>query len=366
MLYTRKAWSFLGAAAIAAYLAVAPAQGQDSFHMVAHENTSENSEEASELRSEISELRASLKNSTSTAYDQGPSCGCAAHAPAAHGCGCGGEISCGCDTGCCDAGCGCGDCCGCCESCCHSGGYWAMGELLWFKYHRADGARVGTGEVGDDADAEFEMTPRLTVGYVRCDGLGVRARYWQFDHAIDVVENAGSALVVDTYTFDFEVFDTFCLNPSWDLELAAGIRYTDFLEVMADIPGDNDIRFNEFTGFGGVVSAELRRCIGTSGNIWFRTRSAILMDDKTILNDPGQGQFVQLVDVTVGMTEIAFGYDYVMPICCGGYYFAGIQAEWQNWYNFSSGFEDTENNEDFAGPADVGFAGFGFRAGIAR
>jgi hypothetical protein len=195
--------------------------------------------------------------------------------------------------------------------------------------------------------------------------LGVRTRYWEFDHAIDAVEGGGSALIVDTYTWDFEVFDTFCLNRNWDLEIAAGIRYTDYAEIMADIVGDNDVRLNAFTGFGGLASAEVRRCVGTSGSIWARTRAAILMDDKTIINEQ-QGQAVQLVDVTVGMTEIAFGYDYVMPICCGGYYFVGVQAEWQNWYNFSSGFEDTENNEDFAGPADVGFSGFGFRAGIAR
>jgi hypothetical protein len=75
MLCTRKAWSFLGAAAIAAWLAVAPAQAQESYHMIAHENSSDSGDEASELRSEISELRSNLKNSASTGYDQGPSCG---------------------------------------------------------------------------------------------------------------------------------------------------------------------------------------------------------------------------------------------------------------------------------------------------
>jgi hypothetical protein len=275
----------------------------------------------------------------------------------------------GCDSSCGggSGGCNCGGgTCGCFEPCCHSSGYWASAELLWFRYHRADGVRVGTAEEGDNAEFDFEITPRLTVGYVRDDGLGVRIRYWEFDHNADAFEDGGSRLSVDTYTFDLEVFDTFCLNRNWDLEIAAGIRHNEFLESMVDIPGDNDFRFNSFQGFGVLAGVELRRCIGTSGTVWVRTRSAILMDDKDILNDPGQGQQVRLLDATVGMTELAFGYDYVMPMCDGAYAFAGVQAEWQNWYNYSSGFEDTENNEDFAGPSDVGFGGFGVRAGVAR
>ena len=273
------------------------------------------------------------------------------------------DQSCGGGSGGCNCG---GGTCGCFEPCCHSSGAWISAELLYFRYHRADGVRVGTAEPEDQVEFDFEMTPRLTAGFVGSDGLGARVRFWEFDHNAQAVEGGGSQLSVDTYTFDLEVFDTFCLNRNWDLEIAAGVRYTEFLEVMADIPGDDDLRFNSFTGFGGVVSAELRRSIGTNGVVWLRTRSAILMDDKDILNDPGQGQQVRLLDATVGMTELAFGYNLVMPMRNGSYAFAGVQAEWQNWYNFSSGFEDTEDNEDFAGPSDVGFGGFGVIAGWAR
>jgi hypothetical protein len=237
---------------------------------------------------------------------------------------------------------------------------------MFFKYHRADGVRVGTAEKNDDAEFDQEITPRLTIGWVGTSGLGVRVRYWEFDHEAPAVEDNGSVVDVDTFTLDFEVFDTFCLNRNWDLEIAAGIRYNDFEEVMLDIPGDNDIRINDFDGFGIVVSAELRRLVGTNGALFVRARSSILMDDKDILNDPGQGQKVTLIDVVVGTTELAFGYDYVMPQCDGSYYFVRLSAEWQTWYNYSSGFEDTENNEDFAGPADVGFAGFGIGIGLAR
>jgi hypothetical protein len=166
---------------------------------------------------------------------------------------------------------------------------------------------------------------------------------------------------------DVELFDTFCLNRNWNLELAAGIRHNEFLEVMSDNEGFGIIenRLNSFTGFGVVASAEVRTRIGTSSAIFARLRGSILMDDKDIFNDSGTQQ-VRLLDVTVGTTELAFGYDYVVPLDSGAYAYARLQAEWQNWYNYSSSFEDTANDEDFAGPSDVGFGGFGFGVGIAR
>jgi hypothetical protein len=288
---------------------------------------------------------------------------------------CGCEVPCdGCpaQSGGCGDGCGCGTC-GCFEPCCHPSGLWASAELMFFRYHRADGTREGV-LANEFNEFDFETTPRITVGWVNCDGLGVRARYWEFDHNAPVagpdplvIDREPASLCVDTYTLDFEVFDTFCLNRNWDLELAAGIRYNEFLEVMSDDEGDNVIedRLNSFSGFGIVVSAEVRRLVGCNGAVFARARASILMDDKDIFNDSGTQQ-VRLRDVTVGTTELAFGYDYVVPMCDGAYAFLRLQAEWQNWYNYSSGFEDTANTEDFAGPADVGFGGFGVGIGIVR
>jgi len=71
------------------------------------------------------------------------------------------------------------------------------------------------------------------------------------------------------------------------------------------------------------------------------------------------------------MLELAIGYDYVMPTCNGGYFFARVSAEWQDWYNFSSAFRTVDNgggvqDNRFNGPADVGFGGFGFGVGVIR
>ncbi len=314
------------------------------------------------LRSEVEAVQRDVNSGMTAGYDRQPApapaaagdCGCGQHG------GCGGCCnSCGCCSGCC---CDMGGTCGCFEPCCHCPGLWVSAELIWFRYHRADGVRVGVGD-REDEEFDFEVTPRLTVGWVRSDGLGARIRYWEFDHNSNEDGDADH-LDVDTYTWDFEVFDTFCLNRNWDLEIASGVRYNEFREAMFD-PAVNDVRLNSFSGYGGLLSAELRRLVGTSGAIFLRARGALLMDDKDVFNTDGNQQ-ERLVDVVVGMTEFAFGYDYIMPMCGGAYAFGRVQAEWQNWYNYSSGFEDTANTEDFAGPSDVGFGGWGFAVGVAR
>jgi hypothetical protein len=347
MLSIRKAWSVLAVIALAAWLS-APTQAQESRPTVTDEV--EDISETSELRADVNELRTRLNAQTSGDYEGGYG-GCGAPAAAA-GCGC---------QSCCDA------CCGTCggfEPCCHSTGFWVEAEIMWLKYHRADGARVGVAEPGEDAEFDFEITPRFTFGWVRSDGLGARFRWWEFDHDAPAIE-AVSFLSVDTYNIDFEIFDTFALNCNWDLEIAAGVRYNDFEEFAFDAAAD--FRLNQFSGWGGVASAELRRCVSTNGALFVRARASLLMDDKRVfwVNDD-DGNDVLLRDVTVGTTELAFGYQYTRPICGGGYYFFEAQAEWQNWYNYSSAYNDTEDSEDLAGPADVGFAGFGVSAGVAR
>src|SRR5438309_240191 len=81
----------------------------------------------------------------------------------------------------------------------------------------------------------------------------------------------------DAGTLDFEVFDTSGPNRNWDLEIAAGIRYNKCRETMIDA---DDYRRNEFTGYGIVASAELRRLIGCNSALFVRTRASILMSDK--------------------------------------------------------------------------------------
>jgi hypothetical protein len=369
----RNAWRVLAALALTSIIQTAGFAAPHST--VAYEEGYQNETDA--LRAEMDSLRNELRTSMVTGYDDkkptpaaAPGAGCGSccnnccQSCCNNGCG-------NCCNSCCNNGCDscCNSCCcqpagtcGCFEPCCHCAGVWASAEAIWFKYHRADGVRTGD-EDENVAEYDLEITPRITVGYVGQDGLGARVRYWKFDHS--ATDEDEGFVSVDTYTFDVEVFDTFCLNRNWDLEIAAGIRYNDFEEILAeDEDDDDDWKVNEFNGFGIVASAELRRLVGTNGAIFVRARSAILMDNKNVTIE--EDEEVELVDVVVGMTELAFGFDYVMPQCDGSYYFVRLQAEWQTWYNYSTAFAEIDDAEDFGAPSDVGFAGFGLGIGVAR
>jgi hypothetical protein len=253
----------------------------------------------------------------------------------------------------------------CCATCCGNTGLIVLGEATFFRYHRADGVRVGTGAPGEDVEFDFEVAPRITVGYAGSDGFGARLRWWDYDHTAGTNDGNNSFMTVDTFTLDVELFDTICCGPCWALEVSGGIRYNEFDERMVDVPS-NDERLNSFEGWGGIVGLELRRSIGCNSALFARTRGAILMDDKTVFNRDGSviGNNTVLRDSTQGMVEIALGFEYCTQLDYGMTLFARAAGEWQNWYNFSSSFNPDE--DEFCAPSDVGFGGFVFSVGVAR
>ena len=93
------------------------------------------------------------------------------------------------------------------------------------------------------------------------------------------------------------------------------------------------------------------------------------MDDKLIDNDDGtDSQERDLLDSTQGMTEIALGLEYSECLDSGATLFLRASAEWQNWFNYSSSFEDVDggggSGEAFGGQSDVGFGGYVLSAGL--
>ena len=255
------------------------------------------------------------------------------------------------------------------DACCDEGaGRWLFeAELTFFRYHRADGIRVGDDAPADDVtDNPFQLAPRFTVGYMGADGFGVRARWWEYDMSTDAVEGSPSNLGVDTYNFDVEAFDRIQLNSVWDLEISAGVRYNSFNEYMNDLVGDTETRFVSFNGWGGLLGLEVRRCIGANSAVFARARGAILMDDKT-LDNVGSGNVV-LLDSTQGMTELALGLEANYDMGYGMYLYGRFAGEWQNWYNFSSNFDEGAADPEtfWTGASDVGFGGVVLSVGVVR
>ena len=223
----------------------------------------------------------------------------------------------------------CKDCC-CVDPCCCSGGYYFEAEATFFRFHEADG--VVRGAPGTfDGEFDFDAAPRLTLGYVNCDGMGARIRYWSHDADATFNNAAGAPLFsldVDTTNLDFEVFQEICLDCCTTLEVSAGIRVNDFEWQHLDAAGAL-VRSEQFDGFGGMIAVEVRRDLGNCWGAYARLREIILMDDREIDTD-GDG-VVDLIaqDVTLPVTEIAFGLDYTS---CNWSAHAGV--EWQNWGNY--------------------------------
>ena len=295
----------------------------------------------------------------------------------------------GCDTGCCDTGC-CEDVCcdACCDPCAPSGSFIFMAEALFLKYHRADGARVGYG-ANETAEFDLEFSPRLTAGYMGANGLGIRGRWWLYDHSASVPETDGGALGVDTWNLDIELVQALNLGRCVTLEISGGLRYNDFTETMTDIQGANngifdDARSNQFDGFGLVLGAEVIANAYDGINVYGRIRYATLMDDKTVSNNSlingGSELFPQNVvlrDVVVGQLELAAGIELARQTSMGNAFFR-FGVEYQTWYDYSTEFALADvptlgpigfpgNFLEFlGGPSNVGFGGITVAAGLSR
>lgn len=263
-----------------------------------------------------------------------------------------------------------GSSCSSCDSACTGvyedcvGGWFALAETTFFRYHRADGVRIGSTAPGEDAEFDFEASPRLTLGYVNCDGLGMRMRWWEYEHSAAAFEGAGSEMLVDTYTIDIEGFQEYYLSPRTTLILSAGIRFNEFDEVMKDVASD-DLRVNAFDGYGGILGLELWRQISCNGSLYAGLRGAILMGNKDVYNANTVvvGTDETYRDTVQGMFELSMGYQYSVELASDVRFIARAGAEWQNWYNYSSSF-NPDDEDEFAGASDVGFGGVVLGAGL--
>ena len=261
-----------------------------------------------------------------------------------------------------------GSCSSCADSCCDAGlpsacdcnsnGWLVDTEILYFQYLKADGVRTGTDSGSEDIDGDYEISPRITLGYETCSGMGLRTRWWMYDHEIG--RNSSDVFAVDTYTVDLELFESFNINDCWALEASGGLRYNNFDEVVND-GGIN--RRASFSGVGAIVGGELSRKI-SCGRLFSRIRLAMLADDKSILNTDSNDDPPRLGS-TQGMVEVALGHEHRRTLSNGSQLVIRGFAEWQNWYNYSESlFESNNGDENNSGPSDIGFFGFGASMGF--
>jgi hypothetical protein len=254
----------------------------------------------------------------------------------------------------------CDSACDSCDNCCASGVFFEM-ELLLLQYLRTEGLIVGDAAgAAEQVPSSLEGAPRISLGYIGADGLGVRARYFEFHHQLEANE-ALSRLDVDTYTIDTELFERFNLDDRWDLEASFGARYVEFAETMRDQDAALELRHNLVHGFGLIGGVELRRQV-CCGAIYGRFRQSILAEDRTRINT-GSGTDTSL-DTVVGISEINIGYELSRNLSNGSLVYFRVGGEYQMWSNFSSAFDGVTGEAFWDGASDVGFAGLAFTGGL--
>lgn len=253
-----------------------------------------------------------------------------------------------------------GDCAECCEP---GGGFVGTLEATFFRYHRADGVNFGS-DAGEDVEFGFEISPRITLGYAGSDGFGTRLRWWRYEERGEPIDDNDGFICVDTYTLDWELFDTIHIDCNWSVEISGGLRVNEFEEVLRE-SDEEDTRENDFNGFGGLFGLEVKRCLAEGLFVFARLRGSILMDDKRVYNRDGGMLFQDrlLLDSTQGMLELALGCEYADQLESGATLFLRFQGEWQNWFNYSSAFNPEYM---FTGPSDVGFGGIAVSFGLTR
>jgi hypothetical protein len=243
--------------------------------------------------------------------------------------------------------------CGSYAGCCACGPTWyAEFEAIAARYRRADGTSYDASDPDAAFDFGHQVVPRATAGVVLHSGLGVRLRYFDYDHAD--TNARGERGSIETTVVDLELFENTRLTNHTALEWSIGVRHTEFMEsIEPHALLGNDVFGVDFEGTGLVAGLEVNRMLHW-GSIYARGRGALLVGDRTV-TAPGAGhpELIQQ-DITPGMLEFAAGWEF-SHVCCNGLVLtAGVGWEVQQWMDFSLAPATALPSTS---PVDVGFDG---------
>jgi len=181
-----------------------------------------------------------------------------------------------------------------------------------FSVMESDGATFETFS-DPQFDYDFELTPRVYVGWERCDGVGLRATWWQFDHEAALASanppangfgrimspifdglNISTAIPSDTftaaadllaYTIDVETtkLARFC---NGYVGVGGGVRYAfveqtylaQITETTGDLRSQVDFR-HSIEGFGPTISLDALMPVTGSIGLFCRGRGSVLLGD---------------------------------------------------------------------------------------
>ncbi len=181
-----------------------------------------------------------------------------------------------------------------------------------FTTMEADGASFES-FTDTEFDCDLEFTPRAFLGWRYGDKVGLRATWWQFDHAaatasanppangfgsithpafgaVDIssvipTDTFTAAADLNAYTIDIEATreTSFC---GWDLGVAGGVRYArseqgysaELRDNATALRGSIDYR-QSIEGFGPTISLSAYRPIAGDAGFFCKARGSVLFGD---------------------------------------------------------------------------------------
>ncbi len=197
----------------------------------------------------------------------------------------------------------------CASECCDRSGFIAGGEVLFLRPYESE---------GDLNDFDYEEGYRFWIGWQASGGLGVRLRYFDYEDEV-----AATGDLFDVSAVDLEIYDAVQLGSNWDLNIGGGIRY---LDLHTDEAASG---FDEITGVGPVLSAELVRHISHRAAVYAIARESIIVGD-------GFDGGVAEPDLTVAVSEIQLGLQGQRD-WRGGLLFARLGWEAQFYHDIMDG-----------------------------
>jgi hypothetical protein len=249
---------------------------------------------------------------------------------------------------------------------------------------------------------DLEYSPRLELGYLDCDGMGWRARYWHFEHSsgirrqfdgndvtarpIDDPEigiNISDGTLDAVHGINLQVLDLEAMKQSKDCEGSLtgsfGLRYVrmdqqytarDIDPASGDLNGFVNLRHN-FEGIGPTVSVEaLRRFNCSNWGAYVNLRTSILYGEADLVGhadrDPSDPE-VDSVTASrneqdlIPVGEMQIGLDYTR-----GDWFVRVGLESQYWINGGSASAQAPGDgEDSPTEGDLGFLGLNIATGLS-
>jgi hypothetical protein len=244
---------------------------------------------------------------------------------------------------------------------------------------------------------DYDLAPRVWLGYATAGGLGVRAHYWQYDHAGDQFQSdrftaAGTQAVTVVFPgviqatppdevltvdngLDVEVLDlmgTLRLDiGKTSMTFGGGVAYVQMLQTFDASVADADsgavlqqlIWQRGFEGVGPAASLEMRHPLGCTGLAFVGGFRGYLVYgnkdlDRAELGGIGGGPpFVTMdkADEVLGIGEIELGVEWAAQFACGSSLFVRGTYEGQLW-------------SDIGAPTlgYLGFQAFSVAVGIGR